>query len=209
MLPALTPQNLSALTTLTIPSQVNINSNFDIKLELTATTMTYLSLKTAPFFNSLTKCCVDPQCLNPVTSCKLTQTSSNNLIQISLPSSQQVTFITFTVTSLQFQKVFTNEEVVISSALPSSTITLKTSIAISATNLSASLSLKNWKVNNITTYNVYISPIAKEGFMRISLPSFISSQLDERSYHGCTMIVNGTQKPTTLGKSISLATIMT
>ncbi len=80
MLPALTPQNLSALSTLTIPSQVNINSNFDIKLELTATTMTYLSLKTAPFFNSLTKCCVDPQCLNPVTSCKLTQTSSNNLI---------------------------------------------------------------------------------------------------------------------------------
>ena len=80
ILPALTPQNLSTLTTLTIPPQVNISSNFDIKLELTATSMSYLSIKTAPFFNSLTKCCVDPQCLNPVTLCKLTQTSSNNLI---------------------------------------------------------------------------------------------------------------------------------
>lgn len=100
ILPALTPQNLSSLTTLTIPSQVNINSNFDIKLELTATPMTYLSIKTAPFFNTLTKCCVDPQCLNPVTSCKLTQTATNNLIEVSLPFSQQITFMTFTVTSL-------------------------------------------------------------------------------------------------------------
>lgn len=100
ILPALTPQNLSSLTTLTIPSQVNINSNFDIKLELTATPMTYLSIKTAPFFNTLTKCCVDPQCINPVTSCKLTQTATNNLIEVALPSSQQITFMTFTVTSL-------------------------------------------------------------------------------------------------------------
>lgn len=75
ILPALTPQNLSTLTTLTIPSQVNISSNFEIKLELTATAMTYLSIQTAPFFNSLSKCCIDPQCQNPVTLCKLTQTT--------------------------------------------------------------------------------------------------------------------------------------
>jgi hypothetical protein len=82
--------------------------------------------------------------------------------------------------------------VVIKSALPSSTVTLKSSITISATNLTSSLSLSRWKVNEITTYNVHIQPIAKLGFMRISLPSFISSQLDERNYVGCSMTFNGT-----------------
>jgi hypothetical protein len=112
------------------------------------------------------------------------------LIELWLTSSQSLTNITFVVTSLDYQTVFANQIIKIVSALPTSSITTLASLTIAAVNITSTLALQNWKVNRPNTYTLNVQPIAKAGYLSISLPTYMSSQLNSTN-SSLTLTVNG------------------
>lgn len=194
--PALTTQNLTGFTTLTIPPTVNVGSNYSISVNLNQTSLSYLSIKAPIFFKGMVKCCIDSTCIQTlIQSCTFTPQASNNFLELWLTSAQNVTNITFVVTALDYQSTFTNQPISIMSALPTSSINVVANLNIAAVGIASTLALQNWKVNTINTYTLKVQPIAKSGYLSIALPSFISTQLSTPSV-GMTLSINGTITPT-------------
>lgn len=197
--PALTAQNLTSLVGLIVPSVVSVTANFNITVSLNSTALTYLTLKTPPYFKALSGCCIDAACNQTfIQSCILTQ-GSTNLIELWLSSSQTVSSIVFQVSALDYQSSFSNQTTTITSALPTSSISLSTSIVIAAANVTASLAVLNWKVNSVNNYTLSVKPIAKTGYLQITLPSFISSQFAANSNNSSlSLTINGSVSNTQL-----------
>jgi hypothetical protein len=198
--PSLTPQTLTALIGINIPPVVNVSSTFNITTSLTSTSLTHLSITTGTYFKALSRCCIDSACTQTfINSCTLSTQNGNNFIELWLTSSQTVNTVVFQVIALDYQSTFSSQTLTVVSALPTSSVTVVSNISIAAANITASLSLLNWKVNSINTYTLTIQPIAKTGFLQILLPSFISTQLasniNNSSY---TLTVNGSATPVSL-----------
>lgn len=106
--PSLTPQVFTALTSISMPSVVNVSSNFNITVSLNSPSLTYLSITTPSYFNSLTTCCIDASCTQTfIKSCTLAQ-NGNNLIELWLDSPQTLTSVIFQVVAVDYQSTFTN-----------------------------------------------------------------------------------------------------
>jgi hypothetical protein len=202
--PSLTTQNLTAFMSIGMPPVVNVSSNFNITVNLNSTVLTYVSIKTPAYFNSLVGCCIDAACSQTfIKSCTFT-----NLIELWLTTPQQLTSIVFQVTALDYQQSFTNQIVTVGSALPTASINVSSSLTIAAVNLSSSLSLLNWKVNSLNTYTLNVQPIAKTGFLQITLPSFLSAQL-AASTNNCSysLSVNGSVTNVNLATQNGVSTL--
>jgi hypothetical protein len=191
--PSLTPQTFTALTSITLPSVVNVSSIFNITASLNSPSLTYLSIRTGSYFKSLTKCCIDAACTQTsIKSCTLAQ-NGGNFIELWLTAPQTLTSIIFQVVALDYQSTFTNQTLSVTSALPTAFTTTTSNLTITAANIFSSLAVLNWKVNSLNTYTVSIQPIAKAGYMQITLPSFISTQLAAGNGNAAfTLTINGT-----------------
>lgn len=191
--PALTSQNLTAFTSLTVPNTMNVSQNYNITLNLNNYSISYISVILLPFIKSLSSCCVDITCSQSnINSCTLTNTSSNNYnLTLTLKLPQVITAISFNVVALDYQTTYTNTPVTIDSGLPSATFTTTASVSIIATPLQSSLTLSSWKVSTPSNYILWIAPTPQSSYIGISLPSYITSQLTNSSSPNYTLTLNG------------------
>lgn len=175
--PQLTPQNLTTFTQLNVPSTLNISQQTNLTLTLSNYTLTSISLSLPSFFLTVDKCCIDTNCSQTnIASCKLQTIGSNNNIELTLKTSQNISNAIFTVTAIGYQAQF-SQQAIISTGLPSAQATSTVTVAVQATQLVSTLSLSSWMVNTIATYTLYIQPIKKIGYIGIQLPPSISNQL--------------------------------
>lgn len=107
--------------------------------------------------------------------------------------------------SLDYQSSFAEQTISITSSLPTALISVQRSLTITALNITSTLLLKNWKVNELNTYTLNIQPIAKSGYLSITLPTFIASQIGNASNLALTL--NGTAASANLVSQNGLATI--
>ncbi len=94
-----------------------------------------------------------------------------------MKASQKLTSVVFRFTALDYQTIFLNSPITVNSGLPSASYATTASVSVLATSLQSSLSVSSWKVNDVSNYNIWISPNSQTGFIGITLPTFIASQL--------------------------------
>ena len=176
--PALTAQPLNSLVGLTIPASSSISQEVSVDLTLNSTTLSEVDVTLPAFFSALTQCCIDPSCTQTlVSSCSFQPDGANLKVALKLTQPTAVTEVSFKVTTLSYQKVFTNEAILVEAALPSSTTSLTKNITVAASKLTTSLSLSSWKVSETNTYTLTVTPIARAGYLRFTIPQQLNDQL--------------------------------
>ena len=180
--PALTSQNLTALTSLSVPSTMNVSQNYSISLILNNYEASYLEIVVPIFVKSLNLCCIDTACSQTnITSCTFSISGDKAKLGLNLKASQNITSVVFRFTALDYQSVFTNSPITINSGLPSSSYATNASVSVLATPLQSTLSVSSWRVNAVSNYNLWIAPNSQTGYLGITLPTFITSQLSSSS----------------------------
>ena len=192
--PVLTPQNLTAFTSLTLPSSLNVSEKTNLTIVLNDYSISTLGISTPIFFSSLLRCCIDPSCnQSKITSCALTTIpNSNNQIDLVLSTPQKVNTIHFEVTAINYQAQFTNSVVKIVSGLPSAEFDTPISVAITPMPITSTLTLGSHTVNAVNNYLLTIQPMAQNGFIGITLPSFVHTQLNSNNGAAYQLSINGT-----------------
>jgi hypothetical protein len=203
--PQLTPQNLSAFVSLTIPSSLSVSQTTNISVSLTNYSVSSLGLTLPIFFSSVTQCCLEATCSQAsIASCSLSNSSGQNQILLILKNAQVVSGVVFTVRTVAYQTQFSNSTAVITTGLPSAQFSMPLSVTVTATALASSLTLGSWMVNAVNTYTLYVQPLNQTGQLGITLPSYILSQLssESASYH---LTINGSSSNMVLNVSASRA----
>ena len=182
--PALTSQNLTAFTSLTIPNTMNVSQNYSLILLLNSYSISYISVIVPSFMKNISMCCIDSSCSQSnINSCTISNTLDSKVsINLNLNTPQIVNTIVFKIVVLDYQLSYTNANITINSGLPSATFTTTASFSVIATPLKSSLTLSSWKVSTPSTYNLWIAPTPQFGYIGISLPSYIASQLISTTY---------------------------
>lgn len=144
-------------------------------------------------------CCIDMTCSQAnISSCTFTTTSDNKVkLTLNLKASQNITLVVFRFTALDYQTSFTNSPININSGFPSASFVTTGSVSIVATSLQSALSVSSWKVNAISNYNLWIAPNSQAGYIGITLPTFITTQLSNSSV-SYVLYLNGAASNTNL-----------
>jgi hypothetical protein len=190
--PALTPQNLTSFTSLSIPANLLVSQSVNLTLTLNNYPASTISLTTPPFFVSLSKCCIDAGCSqNNIQSCGLTTTSNNeNYVLLRLKNEVNLTSIYFTVLTVAYQVTFSNKVAKVLTGLPSAQFESPLNIVVTATPLTSTLTLTSQTINLPANYTLYVEPSQKSGYIGIILPSFAISQLSNSNVN-YQLTVNG------------------
>lgn len=191
--PSLTPQTLTSFISLQMPSTISINQNVSAYVSLSNNNLNYLSIVFPSFFQTVNFCCIDSSCSQTyILNCSFSTTTSNSLVEIYLNSNQVVSNVTLGLTALNYQALFPNSSVTITTALPSASIKLNFNISVLALTLTSSLFLSNWQVNTNNNYTLTLKTIPKVGYLNIIPPSFITTQLTATSSSSTsTLTING------------------
>lgn len=150
-------------------------------LSLTNYSVSSVGVTLPAFFSTLSKCCLDSTCSQTsIASCSLSTANGQNTINLYLKSAQLVSQVFFTVTAIDYQASFAGNAV-ISTGLPSAERSTAISVAVTASALVSTLQLSSWMVNANNTYTLFIQPVARTGYVGITLPEFIQNQITSLS----------------------------
>lgn len=201
--PTLTSQILSSFVQFKLPSTMSISQNITVSMTFNNVSFSYLSVKMPSFFKKINYCCIDSNCSQSlIISCNFRVVDSNNMVELTLKNTQTTNNVYFSLSVIDYQMSSTNSTVSIYTALPSSIYSLNIDLNVLAVPITSTLTLNNWKVNAPNTYTLTVQPINRIGFIRINLPSFISSQLTSTGTSSSyTLTLNGTTVLSTLQAS--------
>lgn len=188
--PSLTPKVMSSFVNLLIPSAMTISQNTNIILSIAASSISSVSLQVPPFFVKLVQCCIEPKCSQTnIVNCTFSSLpNSNLLIEANFVANQTVSSFTAQVLTLPYQAIFPSSLITAMTGLPSSSISFTQDVAVYGNKMPSNLTVSSFKVNDLATYSLFLSPINSAGIVRITLPSFLTDQIKNAPI---TAIING------------------
>lgn len=205
--PALTPQKLTSFTALTLPVSMNVSQQINFTIQLSNYSLSSMEVVLPVFFSSLSRCCIDATCSQTnIFSCILSSTTMNR-IRLTLKAPQALNTVQFTVTTVAYETTFASSLATVNTGLPSAQHNTTVSVSVRALPLDSSLSLSSWMVNADSTYTLWIKPSPQNGYLGVTIPNRILSQIAPNSAT-YTLEVNSLPSTISMSQSSTYAMII-